>query len=123
MRHRFRVVAALLALFAFSLGFVETAWAACAGDHPARNSAAVQHVHESPAAHHDTDGAPTQHAPQSAPECPLPASTMAACSMLSLPGSATSLHLPLATVTEAGVAAEQAVGRLVVSSLFHPPQR
>jgi hypothetical protein len=126
MRYRFRVVAALLALFALSLGFVETTWAACAGDHPARDSAAVQHVHESPAAHHDTESAPTPHAPhapQSAPDCPLPASAMAACGMLSLPGAAAALHLPLTTVTETGIAAEQAVGRLVVSSLFRPPQR
>jgi len=128
MRNRFRVLAALLALFAFTAAFAEQVWAsACV---PAAQAVAG---HAAVAAHpgHDCDPAmPMQgHAPQRHPgvptggDCPFQAVAAGGCALFSFAAPDAAVPAPLADASARMISATQAAPDLLLASPhFRPPQ-
>lgn len=127
MRTRFRTLAALLALMAFSASFAEQVWAStCAPVEasPSGESAPASHPHgghggmEMPADHHDPRIPSSDDA-----ECPVQA-VAAGCALVFFP-SATMDAVPAAPAADPRVAphADPSIQLLLVSSHFRPPQR
>lgn len=123
MKRRYRLFAALLALFAFSASFTESVWAAtCApmGAQMAYDSPATAAQH--PALH---GGGATAEIPEDdsdKPACPLPALAATGCVSVLLPPIVDIFDVPVALVTESTLSPAHADGRLVAVSLFRPPR-
>lgn len=123
MRTRFRILAALLALMAFSASFAEQVWAGtCAAE--------ASHAQQSAPASHPHDGMtmPADHPHPQIPSpddagCPMQA-LAAGCALVFFPAAAADA-VPATPAGDARVAphADPSVQLLLVSSLFRPPQR
>jgi hypothetical protein len=130
MRTRFRTLAALLALVAFSASFVEQVWASmCAPAEAPRTeqSAPASHPHGE---HGEHGGAtmPVDHPGPRIPspdggECPMQA-VAAGCALVYLSSPAADA-VPPAPHADARVAphADASIQLLLASSFFRPPQR
>ncbi|HEU0077514.1 MAG TPA: hypothetical protein VFQ76_07675 [Longimicrobiaceae bacterium] len=128
MKPRARLLAALLALFAFSASFAEQVWASACG----RDVAGV------PSSFSPTMGTAGGHADMAVPPGPHGSGHSPAvpghdeCPLLALAGGCTLLSLPAAAVVPAASARapevrisirmDRAPDLLLPSSLFHPPQ-
>lgn len=127
MRTRFRTLAALLALIAFSASFAEQVWAGtCAPAEAARQeqSAPASHAH---GGHGMTMPAEDHPGPRpAAPDdggCPVQA-VASACALLLLPAPAADAG-PAAAAQDVRVPprADSSLPLLLSSSFFRPPQR
>jgi len=133
MKHRARLLAALLALFAFSASFAEQVWASGCGPYMAGGGMSSMAGMSATAAHagghgdmampmgsHDGSHSPL---PSGSDECPLQV-LAGGCTLLSLPADsddpAAGAPAPEARVS---LMADRAPDLLLPSSLFHPPQR
>lgn len=127
MRTRFRTLAALLALVAFSASFAEQVWAStCAPAEASRSaqSAPASHAHGG----HGGMTTPEDHPDPRIPPpddagCPVQA-VVAGCTLIFFP-PATIHAVPSAPAADARVAphADPSIPLLLVSSHFRPPQR
>ena len=127
MRIRFRLLAALLALFAFSVSVAEQAWAAtCAPgvpEAPATASANADHSGHA-SAEPSRPAEETHHG--SAPghrECPVAAATQAGCTVPALPGAGVEVEAPPLAASSESPAPDAEHGLLLASPFFRPPQR
>lgn len=130
MRTRFRTLAALLALTAFSASFAEQVWAgtcAPAEASPSGQSAPASHPHGGHGGHGGMT-MPEDHPdprPPSSDDAGCPVQAVAAgCALIFFP-SATMDEVPAAPAADTRVAphADPSVPLLLVSSHFRPPQR
>ena len=125
MSTRFRTLAALLALLAFSASLAEQVWAsACVPAAPVEAaSAAVDHGvmpgHSARAPDHD----PREHAPSPGNDCPLHAVASAGCTFVLLPAAEAAPSRPDAPLRQAVATFADALPDLLLASgPFHPPQ-
>jgi hypothetical protein len=133
MKSRVRLLAALLALLAFSASLAEQVWASTCEPGMAREVSSSASKTSAPTAHgaghgdmpmpggpHDGGQAP---APAGHDECPL-VTLAGGCTLLSLPAPAAEpAGGAPAPETRVSVRADRAPDLLLPSSLFHPPQR
>lgn len=128
MSIRFRTLAALLALFAFSASLAEQVWAsACAPAarvEAASAAAGMDHGampgHPAPAPGHD----PRDNAPAPGSDCPLHAVASAGCTFVLLPAAAAAFSRPHAPPSQTVATVADALSDLLLASgPFHPPQR
>ena len=119
MKTRFRFLAALLALFAFSASLAEAAWAsACA---PEVAAASTSHDGHGAVPGHEHERAP---APDGGSECPLHVAASAGCTVVLLPVAGEAVPLPDAGMRAAvPSSASEVPDLLLVSGPFRPPQR
>jgi hypothetical protein len=129
MRSRFRTLAALLALFAFSAYFAEGVWASLC------LPGAETHVHmTTDADHHGSHAGGHHHAPvqssgdsdsprPDAPSCPLGMTGMgSSCVVASLPASTSTIAQAAPEHAEIPLFLDSTHDRLLVASLFRPPR-
>lgn len=122
MKRHFRLVAALLALVAFSVSFAETVWATTCAPMDRASTMEMAPAHTAgPAAAGEAE-APEHTPPPSQTECPLTALAATGCVVISVPSVATdvdfapsfrSMNAPL----PAGV-----IDRVTAAALFRPPR-
>jgi pimeloyl-ACP methyl ester carboxylesterase len=128
MRSRFRTLAALLALFAFSAYFAEGVWASLC------LPGAETQVHMAMDATHHGSHAAGHHAPaqdsgdpdpsrSDAPSCPLGMTGMgSSCVVASLPASTSTIAQAAPEHAEIPLFLDSTHDRLLVASLFRPPR-
>jgi hypothetical protein len=123
MNGRFRFLAALLALVAFSAYFAEGVLAAfCAPESPQHAEVAMDTSHASAGHLH---GAPAPEAPAEGPhqsQCPFGMGGGMTCVAASLPGTATAVQPSPASVEGTFIPQQVSIALLLVHSLYHPPR-
>jgi hypothetical protein len=123
MRSRFRTLAALLALLAFSAYFAEGVWTSLC------LPGAETHVHMAIDAAHHGSHAPAQDSGDpdpsrsDAPSCPLGMTGMgSSCVVASLPASTSTIAQAAPEHAEIPLFLDSTHDRLLVASLFRPPR-
>lgn len=121
MRFRFRFLAALFALLAFSASFAEGVWASTCAETgtPAAHAGMDMPTGDD---HAPCDPAPRED-PGSKDECPFPAIAASGCVVVSLPAVTVQLDISPVAASVVAVVPASFVDRLAVSALFRPPQQ
>lgn len=120
MSRRFRFVAALMALVAFSAYFAEGVLAIfCVPDSPHHTEVSMDHAGgeaHAPATH----DAPTEESHM--PQCPFSMGGGMTCAPVSMPAAAAAIVPRPASSESAFVPAELNIQLLLAHSLYHPPR-
>ena len=121
MRFRFRLLAALLALLAFSASFAEGVWASTC----AETGTPTAHAGMDMPTGDDHSPCDTASREEQGPkgDCPLPAMAASGCVVVSLPAVTVQLDISPAAASLVATVPAAFVDRLAVSALFRPPQQ